>query len=235
LKLQIHPKEENMDIGKSFTYIMEDPNWIMKILIGGLVSLVPIVNFAALGYMVTVLKNVADGQPQPLPEWGNFGEYFMKGLYVLVGALVYIAPILILYCCMMVIPIVLGGAGSAAGRDTGSALAGVGSIISMCLGCLMFLFALAMAVMFPAALTRYAVTNTLSVFWDFRGNFDLISKNLGNYIMAILIVWVAGFVASFGIILCVIGVIFTSFWSQLVGAHVYAQFWRASQGQVAAA
>ena len=224
-----------MDIGKSFTYIMEDPNWIMKILIGGLVSLVPIVNFAALGYMVTVLKNVADGQPQPLPEWGNFGEYFMKGLYVLVGALVYIAPILILYCCMMVIPIVLGGAGSAAGRDTGSALAGVGSIISMCLGCLMFLFALAMAVMFPAALTRYAVTNTLSVFWDFRGNFDLISKNLGNYIMEILIVWVAGFVASFGIILCVIGVIFTSFWSQLVGAHVYAQFWRASQGQVAAA
>ena len=220
-----------MDIGKSFTYVFEDPNWIMKILIGGIVSIVPIVNFAALGYMVTTLKNVADGQAQPLPEWGNFGDYFMKGLYVFVGALIYIAPILVLYCCMMVIPIALGGAGSAAGRDAGSALAGVGSILSMCLGCLMFLFILVVAVMFPAALTRYAMSSQLSTFWDFRGNFDLISKNLSNYIIAILIVWVAGFVAGFGMILCIIGVFFTSFWSQLVGAHVYAQFWRASQGQ----
>ena len=220
-----------MDIGKSFTYVFEDPNWIKKVLIGGIVSIIPIVNFAAIGYMVTTLKNVTDGQPQPLPEWGNFGEHLMKGLYVFVGALIYIAPILLLYCCMMVLPIVLGGAGSAAGRDAGSALAGVGSLLSMCLGCLMFLFILAVAVMFPAALTRYAVSGQLSTFWDFRGNFDLISKNLATYIIAILIVWVAGFVAGFGIILCFIGVIFTSFWSQLVGAHVYGQFWRAAQGQ----
>jgi hypothetical protein len=224
-----------MDIGKSFTYVFEDPNWIMKVLIGGIVGIIPIVNFAALGFMVTTLKNVADSQPQPLPEWGNFGEHFMKGLYVFVGALVYIAPILLLYCCMMVIPIALGGAGSAAGRDAGSTLAGVGSILSMCLGCLMFLLVLVVAVMFPAALTRYAMSSQLSTFWDFRGNFDLISKNLGNYIMAILIVWVAGFLASFGMILCIIGVFFTSFWSQLVSAHVYAQFWRASQGQIATA
>jgi len=45
-----------------------------------------------------------------------------------------------------------------------------------------------------------------------------------------LIAWVAGFVAGFGVILCFIGVIFTSFWAQLVSAHVYGQFWRASQG-----
>ncbi len=218
-----------MDIGKSFTYVFEDPNWITKLVIGGLVSLVPIVNFAALGYMVTTLKNVADGQPQPLPEWSNFGDYFMKGLYVFVGALVYAAPIILIYCCMFVLSMA-AGLGASGNNDAGGALAGLVGIVTMCLWCLMALFILVVAVMFPAALTRYAVTNQLSVFWDFRGNFDLISKNLANYIIAILIVWVAGFVAGFGVILCFIGVIFTSFWAQLVGAHVYGQFWRASQG-----
>lgn len=223
-----------MDIGKSFTYVFDDPNWIMKLVIGGLVSLVPIVNFAALGYMVTVLKNVADGQAQPLPEWSNFGDYFMKGLYVFVGALIYAAPIILVYCCMIVLGIV-AGMGASGNSDAGGALAGLVSILSMCLWCLVMLFILVIAVMFPAALTRYAVSNQLNVFWDFRGNFDLISKNLTNYIIAILITWVAGFVAGFGFILCIIGVIFTSFWAQLVGAHVYGQFWRASQGMAASA
>lgn len=219
-----------MDIGKSFTYVFEDANWIMKLVIGGLVSLVPIVNFAALGYMVTTLKNVADGQAQPLPEWSNFGDHFMKGLYVFVGALVYVAPIILLYCCMVAVTAVVGGAGSAGGSDAATAMTGIVSIVSLCLWCLMMLFVLVVAVMFPAAITRYAMSNQLSTFWDFRGNFELISKNLSNYIIAILIAWVAGFVAGFGIILCFIGVVFTQFWSQLVSAHVYGQFWRQSQG-----
>lgn len=218
-----------MDIGKSFTYVFEDANWIMKLVIGGLVSLVPIVNFAALGYMITTLKNVADGQAQPLPEWSNFGDYFMKGLYLFVGILIYFIPVIVLYCCMFVLSMA-AGLGVGGNSDAGGALAGLVGILSMCLYCLIMLFVLVIAVMLPAAFTRYAMSNQLSVFWDFRGNFDLISKNLSNYIIAILIAWVAGFVAGFGVILCFIGVVFTSFWAQLVGAHVYGQFWRASQG-----
>lgn len=225
-----------MDIGKSFTYVMEDPNWIMKVLIGGLVSMVPIVNFAALGYMVTTLKNVADGQPQPLPEWANFGDHFMKGLYVFVGYLIYFAPALIVYCCVSILggvaTGVLGSATSGVGRDAAGALGGVISIVMMCLYCVMALLFLVAGVLFPSALTRFAVSqNQLSLFWDFRGTFDLVSKNVSNYVMAILIALVAGFLASFGVILCFIGVVFTSFWSQLVTAHVFGQFWRASQGQ----
>ena len=61
---------------------------------------------------------------------------------------------------------------------------------------------------------------------------DLIMKNLSDYIIALLIVLVAGFVAGFGIILCVIGVFFTQFWSMLVAANVFGQFWRKTQGMV---
>lgn len=223
-----------MDFGKSFTYVFEDPNWMMKVLIGGVVGMIPIVNFAVLGYMVTTLKNVADGQTQPLPEWSNFGDHFMKGLYVFVGALIYTAPVILLYCCIFALSAVLPAAGGALGRDVGNALASLAGLLSLCLSCLILIVALAVAIFFPAALVRFAMSNQLSTFWDFRGVLDLVRANLSNYIIAILIMWVAGFVAGFGVILCFIGVIFTAFWAQLVSAHVLGQFWQTNKGVVTA-
>jgi hypothetical protein len=222
-----------MDIGKGFTYVFEDPNWIMKILIGGIVGLIPIVNFALIGYMLTTMKNVADGQPNPMPEWGDFGNHFMKGLYGVVGALIWFSPMIVLFCCMFAITMVGGmAAGGSSGRNGSDAIGGVLGIVVLCFQCVMSLYGLVAGLTFYAPLTRFAMSNNqLSIFWDFRGNLDFVMKNLTNYIIALLVTMVAGFIAGFGVILCVIGVIFTSFWSNMVGAYLFGQMWRASQGQ----
>ena len=222
-----------MDIGKSFTYMMEDPNWIKKVLIGGIVGLIPIVNFAVYGYMLTAMKNIADGQPNPLPEWGEFGAHFMKGLYAFVGILVYFLPMIVLFCCFFVLNFAGIAGASAVGDNGGGAIVTVLGFAGLCFQCLAALYALVAGVTLYAPLTRFAMSNNqLSIFWDIRGNMDLIMKNLSDYIIALLIVLVVGFVAGFGIILCVIGVFFTQFWSMLVAANVFGQFWRKTQGMV---
>ena len=222
-----------MDIGKAFTYVFEDPKWMMKVLIGGLVGLVPIVNFAAIGYMLTTLKNVAEGQQYPMPEWSDFGGFFMKGLYAFVGALVYFAPLILIYCCMGVVTFGAGAmSGSGSSSGAGDAVGGVIGIVSVCLQCVGGLYGLVAGVTLYAPMTRFAMSaNQLSIFWDFRTNFDLIMKNATNYIIALLIGIVASFVAGFGIILCVVGLFFTTFWSYMVSAYMFGQFWRTAQGQ----
>ncbi|MBI5649677.1 MAG: DUF4013 domain-containing protein [Chloroflexi bacterium] len=221
-----------MDIGKSFSYVFEDPKWMMKILIGGIVAIVPIVNFAAIGYMLATMKNVADGQANPLPEWGEFGAHFMKGLYAVVGALVYFAPMILLYCCIFVLSFAgsaMAGSGSSSGGDTIGTVLG---LVTVCIQCIAGLYALVAGVTLYAPMTRFAMSdNKLAIFWDFRTNFDFIMKNLTNYIIALLIAIVGSFVAGFGIILCVVGVFFTTFWSYLVTAHVFGQFWRDAQSK----
>jgi len=225
-----------MDIGKAFTYVFEDPNWIMKVVIGGLLMLVPIVGtIVVLGYMLNTLKNVADGMQLPLPEWGEFGNHFMKGLYGFVGVLIYFAPLILLVCCIWVIAIVGGAGAGAAGNRGGDAIGSVVGLLILCVQCIAGLYGLVAGGTLYAPLTRFAVSaNQLSIFWDFRGNFDFISKNIANYVIALLLAWVASLVASFGVILCVVGVLFTSFWSYLVSAYLFGQLWRQSQGQVAA-
>jgi hypothetical protein len=234
-----------MDIGKSFTYVFEDQNWIAKVAIAGGILLVGVLfsfllgipaiiaSAILLGYTLTVTKNVAEGVANPLPEWSDFGGFLAKGFYAIVGAIIWFAPLIVLLCCFVLFTIVGGSAAGAAGNRGGDAIGGMLGIVLLCLQCLMALYGLIAGLTFYAPLTRFAMTNNqLSVFWDVRGNLDLITKNIGNYIIALLIVLVAGFIAQFGVIACVIGVFFTQAWAQLVAAHVFGQFWQKSQGML---
>src|SRR5210317_1391292 len=100
-----------MDYGKSFTFVFEDEKWISKFAVGVIISLVPIVNFAGYGYMVQLLKNVRDGEENPLPEWDDFGKFFVDGLKFLAGYLIYFIPIILLSFFMIPVAIAADAGG----------------------------------------------------------------------------------------------------------------------------
>jgi len=210
-----------LDIGKSFTYMFEDESWIMKIVVGGILLFIPIVNFMVLGYMVEALKRSADGMDVPLPEWDDFGGKFMKGLMLLVIGIVYTIPIWLVACVLWVLLFVAGAAES----DTLLNLVG---LISTCASCLYLVWIIVVWLVMPAAWIRYAVTGEFMSAFQFGELFSFISANVANYIVAIILYTVAEFIAGFGTIACVVGVLFTTFWSFLVMAHVLGQVQRES-------
>ncbi len=57
-----------MKIGEAFSFQFEDIQWPTKLGIGALISLVPILNFAVVGYEVGIVRNVAAGVQEPLPQ-----------------------------------------------------------------------------------------------------------------------------------------------------------------------
>jgi hypothetical protein len=210
-----------LDIGRSFTYMFEDESWIMKIVIGGILLCIPIVNFMALGYMLEALKRSADGVDIPLPEWDDFGGKFMKGLMLFVIGLVYTIPIWLIACALWVLMFLAGAAES----DTLMSMVG---LLSTCATCLYLVWLIVVWLVMPAAWTRYAVTGEFMSAFQFGELFSYISGNVANYIVGIILVGVAGFVAGFGVIACVVGVLFTMFWAYLVMAHVLGQVHRQS-------
>jgi hypothetical protein len=212
-----------MDIGLSFSYMFEDKDWIKKILIGGLISLIPIVNFAALGYVVQLVRNTRDGRPLPLPEWDQFGEYFMSGLWLFLIFLVYSIPIIILACLQGIGTAVIGSA-SGGSSSTADSAASVYVIVSTCLSCLMGLWGLVLGVISPAIIVRFAETGQFGASLRFAGWLDVIKANVGGYLIVMILMWVAsGIIAPLGLILCVVGVIFTQFWAYLVWGNLLGQ------------
>lgn len=234
-----------MDIGKAFSFVFEDPNWVMKLLIGGGILFVgvlfswlvgiPLLIAGALilGYTLTLTRNVAEGSPTPLPEWTDWGGLFMRGLYALVGIIIWFLPAILLSFCLALVSIALGGASSSS-SSSGNGVSTLLGIITLCFNCLIILYSFVAGVSLYSPMTRFAMSaNQLSVFWDIRGNFDYITRNIGNYVTAVLIALVASIIGSLGFILCGIGVFFTGFWAYLVGAFVFGQWWRQMQGPAA--
>jgi len=78
-----------MDIGKSFSYPFEDKQWVSKMGLGAVISLVPILNFAMTGYMIQIVRNLMDCALEPLPNWDDLGKKFMDGVMLVLAGLVY--------------------------------------------------------------------------------------------------------------------------------------------------
>jgi hypothetical protein len=208
-----------MDIGKAFSYVFEDERWISKVLLGGLFLIIPIVNFAVLGYTLKTAQNVAQGNPRPLPEWGEFGDHFMRGLYWIVIQFVYMLPAILLYG---VFACVLVGVGSAAG-ERGNDGAGAIGALSACLLPLIFIVGIIGAVLAYSGLARFAATNSLSEAFKFPEVIALVRNNLGDWVILLLVSILAGIVAQLGIIACGVGVLFTAFYAQCVNGHALGQ------------
>src|SRR5512140_2257167 len=84
-----------MEINKAFAYQFEDVQWPNKLGLGALISLVPILNFAVVGYELEIVRNVAAGAHEPLPQWEDLGKKWREGLILTLAGLIYSLPVLI--------------------------------------------------------------------------------------------------------------------------------------------
>jgi hypothetical protein len=92
--------------------------------------------------------------------------------------------------------------------------------------CLVVPLSFAITLFLPAALTLAIAENRLGVGFEFRRIWDYIRANLGNYLLAIVVYFVARFAAGFGVVLLCVGVIFTEFIALMITAFAMAQVYR---------
>jgi hypothetical protein len=210
-----------LDFGRCFTFVTEDPDWITKVILGGLFTLlsgfligVPFV----LGYWARTAKNVAAGQRQPLPSWDDLGGLFSDGLRLFGVSLVYglgISLVLGLVMGLVMIPVIALGATDGA-EGAAAALGGLGILLVYGLVFVVMLISIAFL---PAAMLRAAVRESFGEGFAFGATLGFIQANLGNYALAIVIYLLASFLSQFGFILCCVGLFPAAFWAYMVLAY----------------
>jgi hypothetical protein len=218
-----------MDISRALAYITDHDDWLQKLLIGGLLSLIPIVGqIWALGYATVVLKNIIEGRESPLPELiEDFGEKLIQGLLVSIMMIVYFLP-LILVATVMGIGIGVVTAG-AADQDIAGILA---AIMGSCLGLLVLALGIIAGLFVPYAWSRYAESGQFGEAFKLNPIFEMLKANIGQTLLTLLVVIVLGVIAnSVGSAICGIGVAFTGFYSQLVTSFLYGKLYLQAQAK----
>ena len=191
-----------MDIGKSFSYPFEDKEWLSKLFLGAIVSVIPILNFAWTGYTVDIVRNVIDGVSLPLPEWSDFGNKFVKGFLIWAAGFIYALPALVLGCLpigLLVIP------ASTEGSNISDTLLSVFTGVGILLACLIVLYSLALSFYFPAVFINLARKGTFGSCFEIGEIIKIISQNTSKYLTAWLVSIVGGVVV--GIVVSLLSIV----------------------------
>ncbi len=83
----------NGNISDSLQYPIKD--WV-KMIILGIILIIPIVNFIGLGYYLRIIKSTLAGLNK-LPDFGRIGELFIDGIKILIVCIIYAIVPLIFY------------------------------------------------------------------------------------------------------------------------------------------
>ncbi len=186
-------------VGDSFAWPFQDPSWLSKMVVQGLIFIIPIVGWIALaGWLVLTIDNYRAGRRELPPA----GFHLERGIALFVVLLVYgiviAIPITVLYT--------VGGAGH---NGAVSALAG---LINLALT-LLFAF-------IAPSLILHTYRGGFNGGFDVNAVWETATANTSNTVIAGLIVYVARLVGGIGFLLCCVGALFTIPYSTAITAGI---------------
>lgn len=211
-----------MDFGKAFSFMFDDEDWVKKLALASVLSLTVIGVIPVLGWGLEVIRRVVEGDPEPLPDWSNFGQYIVKGLLAGVTVFVYFLPVIILSSCN-------AGAGTLMGNMDEDVAVPLIATLTICLSCVYILYSVAASLVIPAALGNYATTGEFGSVFKFGQIFRMVKDNIGNFGLVFLGTLLADIIAPLGTIACVIGVAFTSAYAILFVSHLIGQAYKLAE------
>jgi len=195
--------------GDGFGWPFQDPQWASKILVQGLITIIPIVGWiATTGWLVMTIDNYRTGRRELPPA----GFHLERGIVLFV--------VYVIYVIVFAIP---GGVLQGAGTNGNSAgLIAFGNLVSFALSVLLAFLA-------PSVIL-HTYRSGFNGGFDLSGIWAMATSNITNTIIAGVLIWVAGLIGGLGIILCCIGLIFTIPYSAAIIAGVVTWYEQAMSG-----
>ncbi len=217
-----------MDFGLAFSYVFEDEDWLKKLAVASVLCLTVIGIIPVLGWGLEVIRRVIKNEPEPLPDWSEFGQYLVKGLLVAVVLFVYSLPIIVVGSCN-------AGAGSLLNNTSDDFAAPAIWILTMCLSCLYVIYGVGVSLFIPAALGNYANSGEFGSVFKLGEIFRILRANLGNYGLVFLGMLLSYIVVPLGAIACGIGIFVTTAYAILFNSHLMGQAYKVAAPSALAA
>jgi Protein of unknown function (DUF4013) len=208
-----------VDAGEAFGYVFRSRNWFGKLAVGALclvffwLFFIPI--FILLGYFVETARIISQGGRE-LPPWTDIGKKLVDGFLLGVALFVWGLPGTILSW---------GGGFHCVGSSCAyspSALAPLGGLYTLLLGFL------------TAAIWSQYLEGGFGAAFDFRAIFRRAGLRPGMTVTVWLLNILATIVAFTGLILVLIGFLFTLPYGFAVAANLYGQFRQRTQSAATA-
>jgi Protein of unknown function (DUF4013) len=212
-----------LNYNEAFTFPFRDSRWVEKLLMGVLFTFLSIFILpipVLYGYLIELLQKTSNNEPNPLPEWKDPGIKFLTGLKYFVVLFVYYIPLILVIILIISAGFLVILTGDKADIPLRSATL-IAFLVSFVLPYSLLLYCAT-----PLVATEFANKERISD--GFR--LGRILKNFSIHWKDVLLTGIVAFAlkiaSSIGLILFIIGVLFTSFYASLIIFHLYGQISR---------
>lgn len=219
-----------MNYGDAFSFVFQDNDWLKKLGIAaalGLLAFIVVGYIPLMGWSLEIARRVINGEDEVLPDWSNFGAYFMEGLKAFGIYLIWGAPIWIL-------SLLTSGLGTALGLmsdgGTGEAFAVGLSIASVCVSLFSVVYGLVMAILLVGAFGILAANGSFGEALNPANAFKRVKANFGDHILAMIVALVSlSLATALGVILCGIGIVIGMAYGIALMGHLFGQVYRQTE------
>jgi hypothetical protein len=190
-----------LDYMRTYTYLMENPNWVMNVLWGFLciisTAVIPVLGqLVFMGYQYEVIQTLLTSGGTRYPDFdiNRFAEYLSRAIWPFLVSLAVIFPLVIaMWIGMFVLMLLTGAAGAAGGDEVGGAI----GIMVFLLGSIAMLsmYVGAIAVLTPLLL-RAGLMQEFAGAFDFEWVTDFLKKVWVELLLGTLFLIVTGAVLS---------------------------------------
>ena len=202
-------------VGDAFALPFRSPHWVSTILLQGLITIIPVIGqIALLGWLLLTIDNLRAGRQELAPA----GFHLRRGIALFGVELIYAIAI-------GLVPGIVQSAGAGmVGQNNaaGGLLLTLGGLMALA-GWLLLTF-----------LTPVLILATSE--HGFAGGMDVLAvwrratADVGQTVLAAVLVWVAGLIGGLGLVVCIVGVLFTSVYANGVTAGVVSWYERVQSG-----
>jgi hypothetical protein len=194
-----------MDFGLAFSYQFKDEVWWKKLLLTGLITLIPFVGpFYLIGWTMEIAGRFAKAhgsEEVEMPEI-DFGKFIVKGLLGAVVSFIYAIPVMI-----FVLPIIIVSFITVDSGPGGSEW--IILVTSLCCGGLALLAGIFTGFLSFVALVELQLKDFKAAF-NFKRNFGILKNAIVPYLLVLVVqLFVMPILSSLGGIACGLGVLFT--------------------------
>ena len=198
------------NIGDSFSWPFSDQQWFSKMILQGLIAIIPIVgHIALLGWLMITIDNYRAGRRELAPA----GFHLERGIAIWAVLLVYII--------VLFLPGGLVNGVGAAGNDNGG-LAAIGGLL--------YLAALLLLLYVTPAIFLNTYRAGFSGGFDIAGIWQLASGDAQPTFLAAVMILVANLISGLGFFLCCVGLLFTVPYAAAIAAGVVTWYERELTG-----
>jgi hypothetical protein len=206
-------------ITEAFVWPVRDPEWVTKILIIGLINLIPIIGaINGIGWMLASLDRLRAGEEKLAPaNFDNLGRGARVFVVELIYALGVVAIGMVLYLPGLAITVQQNHGHANAGLVALALLLTLAAFGLIALGSLALTFMLPSVILATDAGGIAAGLHVGAVLKRSRAN-------PMNTLVAGLMLIAASFVSSLGVIACGLGAVFTAAYAQAMQAWIFRSF-----------